>query len=54
MPNNRIVFIAVEFMTLFYKNLFINQNTDEASLNTQNSIRQQYDAYIWAAFSLIK
>jgi len=43
-----------EFMILFYKSLIKNKNIAQAFHMAQNSMREKYDPYYWAAFVLVE
>ncbi|CAG5081740.1 CHAT domain-containing protein [Parvicella tangerina] len=42
-----------EFMLYFYNELVKNKNIEEAFINTQRFMSQQYDPYYWGAFILL-
>ncbi len=45
---------TAEFMEVFYTNLIQQKDLNKAFESTQNSMRQKYDPYYWAAFVLLK
>jgi CHAT domain-containing protein len=45
---------TMEFMTLFYENLWASKDIRKSFINTQKVMQTKYDPYYWAAFVLIE